>query len=171
MSRISSFVIFILIFSHIVNLVNCINTINTTNEVDFWGSTKSKLTFKESNGSYFEIRRAFTFENDVVVQIIYPTDLVTYCLDPSVYLWVNYENGTITPFRVDFSFPAYNFCPGPSGFYSLEIIRLDSDKLLIQYVNSTDVNSASFYGLVVGKEGNIIRFVIALISMVKKIIF
>src|SRR5581483_11180872 len=77
-------------------------------------------------------------------------------------------NGTITPFRIDFPFPVYNFCPSPNGVYSFVIYRFDEDKMLILYVNSTDVNLASYYGLVAEKGGKIIRFVIALIFIVKK---
>src|SRR5581483_595913 len=123
MSRISFFVIFALIFFS--SIVSC---------DDFWGTKTPKITYKEGNGKYFEIYKSFNFENDVLVQVIYPRDRKTYCIEPNIDFRLIYGvNGTITPFQIDFPFPIYNFCPGPNGLYGFDIYRLDRDKILIQY--------------------------------------
>ena len=113
--------------------------------------------------SRLEPYRAFLIGNEMVTQMIKFSDEFNetdLCIEPRVILRWIHENGFSEGNIVDFPFPAYNFCPGPNGKYPLEIHRIVSDKLLIMYVNATNIaDTPSHYGLIVNKSGKIIRFV------------
>ena len=156
MARLSYIIIVIV---HLLYYIHIVNSTNYSTDLSFWGHTTPTLIYNESMAK-FEVYNLNNFKNEAVVQIIHPIDKKTYCLKPPYMDFRHiYLNGTINPFQIDFSFPKYNFCPGPSGLYSFDAYYIDANLMLIQYVNSSDIDSASFYGMLVDDEGNIFRFV------------
>jgi hypothetical protein len=106
---------------------------------------------------------AMTFKNETVIRLVKLLDTSPdsdLCIDPKIRLrWVR-QDGTVERGIVDFYIPEHNFCPGPDGFYPYEVYRLLPDSIITIYTNSTDISSASFYGLITDRTGKFIRFVI-----------
>jgi hypothetical protein len=100
-----------------------------------------------------------TFKNEAVVRLIKFLDTsseTNFCLDPKIRLrWVH-QDGTVERGIVDFYVPEHNFCPGPDGFYPYDVYRLLPDSIIVIYTNSTDISSASFYGLITDRSGKLL---------------
>ncbi|RIA81069.1 hypothetical protein C1645_837559 [Glomus cerebriforme] len=78
------------------------------------------------------------------------------CIEPRIDLRILYPNGTIEAAKVDYPIPESNFCIGSDGFYIFQIKRNFPDHLLVLYVNSTDIASASYYALLVTQTGKFV---------------
>ena len=113
------------------------------------------LNYRESEPGLIPYK-AFTFGEEVVVYLVKLIDLTFVKHKES-----NFVDGSIEANQVDFTIPVpeSNFCLGPDGLYILDLYRT-SDSILVIYVNSTDISTASYYGLIVDKSGKPIRFVI-----------
>ncbi|GBB90932.1 hypothetical protein RclHR1_01800017 [Rhizophagus clarus] len=73
------------------------------------------------------------------------------CIEPRIDLRILYRNGTIEVARVDYPIPEFNFCNG-----TFQIENYFPNYLLVLYVNSTDIDSASYYALLIDYAGNFI---------------
>ena len=122
------------------------------------------LNYRESEPELAPYK-AFTFDEEVVVCFFKIIDnspnTTNFCLESRIDLRWIHKDGSIEASQVDFTFPVpeLNFCPSPDTNYPLDIHRL-SDSILITYMNSSDISTASYYGLIVNKSGKPVRFVI-----------
>lgn len=126
-------------------------------------SCKSCITRKYYESESLEPYRAFNFDDESVIQfvkLIDPFDDSNLCIEPRVILRLIHRDGSVEHNTVDFPIPESNFCPAKNGRYPLELHRILPDKILIIYVNSTNISDApSYFGLLVNKSGKVIRFV------------
>jgi len=119
----------------------------------------NSITFNESEP--FEIYQSFPFDNEAILQIVKPIDTTTYCLKPGIFLRHISPDGSVKRADVKHQIPDANFCPGANDLYLYDIYRIQ-DYMLTLYINSTKIDSASYYALVTDKSGTFIRYIIIL---------
>ena len=108
--------------------------------------------------SDFIMSRFFIIKDDdeMILQLLYLKDNMTKCLEPSIDLrHIKITERKVEAVKVNFQIPEHNFCPGPSGFYPIDLYVILPDLFFIPYVNSMDSNS-SYYGLMFDRKGVII---------------
>ncbi|CAJ0758533.1 11284_t:CDS:10 [Entrophospora sp. SA101] len=79
------------------------------------------------------------------------------CIEPKLYIRVIYANGTIETSTQIYPIPEFNFCQIiKKDMYTIRIDRLQPNNALMVYMNSTDINSSSTYGMLLSKNGETI---------------
>jgi hypothetical protein len=106
----------------------------------------------------FVISQIIAFRDETaVIHLVKPIN--DSCIEPRIDLRILHPNGTIDAAKVDFPIPEYNFCRGPSGYYVFCFERSTPKSLYLLYLNSTDIESASYYVLFLTRTGEVIRYV------------
>src|SRR5688572_8611992 len=78
------------------------------------------LEYSETQAG-LEMFRAFTFKDEIVIQMTEGLNKSTNCIEPTIHLRYLRRDGTIEPSKVDFPISEINFCLGPTGFLPTEI--------------------------------------------------
>ncbi|CAG8517544.1 16437_t:CDS:10 [Funneliformis mosseae] len=79
------------------------------------------------------------------------------CNEPRIDLRIIHPNGTVDKVEVDYPIPDFNFCLLPNDTYlHIALFPHMPEFIYILYENSTDLNSASYYTLLVTRTGKII---------------
>ncbi|CAJ0758683.1 22114_t:CDS:10, partial [Entrophospora sp. SA101] len=79
------------------------------------------------------------------------------CIEPKLYIRVIYANGTIETSTQIYPIPEFNFCQIiKKDTFTVRIHRLQPNNVLMVYMNSTDINSSSTYGMLLSKNGETI---------------
>jgi hypothetical protein len=82
------------------------------------------------------------------------------CNEPRVYLRIVNPSGAVDVAEVDYPIPDFNFCLKPNDLsLHIKLFADIPDNIIIFYKNSTDINSASYYALLVTRAGKFIRFI------------
>lgn len=98
------------------------------------------------------IAQTFDLRDKTILHMTRPINET--CIEPQIDLRILHRNDTIEVAWVDYSIPEHNFC---NEIFQIKHYHLNY--LLVLYVNSTDIESASYYALLVDYEGKFIRFV------------
>ncbi|CAI2184724.1 7856_t:CDS:2, partial [Funneliformis geosporum] len=79
------------------------------------------------------------------------------CNEPIIILRIIHPNGTVDKAEIDYPIPDFNFCIIPNDIsLHLVLFRHLPDYIYVLYENSTDINSASYFALLVTRTGKFI---------------
>jgi hypothetical protein len=111
--------------------------------------------------SGYQVRQILTYRDGT--SLIYLTKPINEtCNEPRIDLRVLRPDGAVDNVHVNHSIPDFNFCLKQNDTSShITLFGNMMENTFILYENSTDINSASFYVLLVNaRTGNVIRFYI-----------
>ncbi|CAB4492436.1 hypothetical protein RhiirA5_431649 [Rhizophagus irregularis] len=95
------------------------------------------------------IAQTFDLRDKTILHMTRPINET--CVEAKIDLRILHQNGIIEVASIDYQIPEHNFCNG-----IFQIKRYQLNYLLVLYVNSTDIESASYYVLLVDYEGKFI---------------
>ncbi|CAI2174672.1 3054_t:CDS:10, partial [Funneliformis geosporum] len=118
-------------------------------------SSYKVLSYNETEPDY-KINQILTYPDGISV-VFLTKPINDTCNEPRIDLRVIHPNGTVDKVKVEHSIPDFNFCL-VSNDKSLRItlIRNIPDSIYALYVNSSDINSASYYVSLLTHTGKII---------------
>lgn len=140
MNSLSYFITIIAIFSLLINPI-------------VYSSPRNSVIYNETERLL--IGQTFDLSDKTILHMTKPIN--ESCIEPQIYLRIIYRNGIIDVAKVNYQIPEFNFCNGTNQIFQIE--HYFPNYLLVLYVNSTDIESASYYALLVDYAGNFIRFV------------
>ncbi|CAB5193399.1 unnamed protein product [Rhizophagus irregularis] len=114
------------------------------------------LSHNESEPGY-QVHQILT--NHDGTSVIYLTKSINEtCNEPSIDFRIIRPDGAVDITKVDHPIPDFNFCLKPNNLsLHIKLFGNMQDNVIILYENSTDINSASFYALLVNaRTGNVI---------------
>ena len=123
-------------------------------------SVHSYKTFSyDENEPGYQTYQILTYSDGT--SVVYLTKPINEtCNEPRIDLRVIHSNGTVDKVKVDYPIPDFNFCLLPNDTtLHIALFRNMPDSIYFLYENSTDINSASYYVLLVTRAGKIIRFI------------